>query len=217
MDYDLARLNMVNSQLRPNRVDDPRLLDAMGDVPRERFVPKALRGVAYADEDLPLPGGRHLIEPLVLARLLQAAQIVPEDVVLVIGCGSGYAAAVVARLAATCIVVEDDPALAREVEARLDDLGVDNVVVAVAEDLAGGHPSQAPYDVIVLAGSVARVPSAILEQIGAGGRLVTVIGEGRVGKATRFTRLHGVVGQRVICDARSPTCRGMESPPEFAF
>ena len=92
MEYARARLNMVNNQLRPSRVDDPRVLDAMAHVPRERFLPKALRGVAYADEDLPLPGGAWLIEPLVLARLVQAAEVSPADVVLVVGCTTGYAA-----------------------------------------------------------------------------------------------------------------------------
>ena len=99
---------MVESQLRPNRIDDPRLLEAMREVPRERFLPKILRGVAYADEDLRLPGGGHLIEPLVLARLIQAARIRPQDVVLVVGCTTGYAAVVLARMAATLILLQLD-------------------------------------------------------------------------------------------------------------
>ena len=138
MDYALARSNMVSNQLRPNRVDDPAVLDAMADVPRERFLPKALRGVAYADEDLPLPNGHWLIEPLVLARLIQAAEIQPSDVVLVIGCATGYAGAVLARLAATVIVLAP-AATAATVEALLDDLGVDNVVVTASDDPASGH------------------------------------------------------------------------------
>ena len=165
MEYARARLNMVNNQLRPSRVDDPRVLDAMAHVPRERFLPKALRGVAYADEDLPLPGGAWLIEPLVLARLVQAAEVSPADVVLVVGCTTGYAGAVLARLAGTVILVEP-PAAAAPVEALLDHLGVDNIVVVVSDDPAGGHPDQAPFDVILLVGSVPGVPPALLEQIG---------------------------------------------------
>lgn len=217
MEYDRARLNMVNGQLRPNRVDDPRVLDAMSQVPRHRFVPKALQGVAYSDEDLLLPGGQYLIEPLVLARLIQAAEVKAEDVVLVVGSATGYAAAVLARLAATAIVLEEEQALAEQVEARLDDLGVDNVVVVVSDDPAEGHPSQAPFDVILVVGSVRAVPPALLEQIGEGGRLVAVVDDGRGGKATRFTKLHGVVGQRVICDAQAPPCAGMVSNPGFDF
>ena len=216
MDYARARLNMVHNQLRPNRVDDPDVLHAMAEVPRERFLPKILRGVAYADEDLPLPDGSWLIEPLVLARLIQAAEVRPTDVVLVIGCSTGYAGVVLARLAATVILVEPQSA-AQRVEALLDDLGVDNVVVVASDDPASGHPSQAPFDVIVLVGSVASVPPALLEQVGESGRIVAVIDDGRIGKATLFTKLHGVVGQREVCDAQIPPCPGLVSSPGFAF
>jgi protein-L-isoaspartate(D-aspartate) O-methyltransferase len=216
MEYARARSNMVTNQLRPSRVDDPQVLDAMAQVPRERFLPKALRGVAYADEDLPLPGGAWLIEPLVLARLIQAAEARPTDVVLVVGCTTGYAGAVLARLAGTVILVEP-PALAGPVEALLDQLGVDNVVVVVSDDPAGGHPSQAPYDVILLVGSVPGVPPALLEQIGESGRIVAVIDDGRIGNATVFTKLHGVVGQREVCDAQTPPWPGVDPRPRFAF
>lgn len=216
MDYARARLNMVNNQLRPNRVDDPNVLDAMAEVPRERFLPKALRGVAYADEDLPLPDGSWLIEPVVLARLIQAAEVRPTDVVLVVGCSTGYAGVVLSRLAATVILVEPETA-AQTVEGRLDDLGVDNVAVVVTDNPADGHPSQAPFDVIFLVGSVASVPPALFEQIGESGRIVAVIADGRIGKATLFTKLHGVVGQREVCDAQIPPCPGLVSSPGFAF
>jgi protein-L-isoaspartate(D-aspartate) O-methyltransferase len=216
MEYARARLNMINNQLRPNRVDDARVLDAMAHVPRERFLPKALRGVAYADEDLPLPGGAWLIEPLVLARLIQATEVRPTDVVLVVGCMTGYAGAVLARLAGTVILVEP-PAAAAPVEALLDHLGVDNIVVVVSDDPAGGHPDQAPFDVILLVGSVPGVPPALLEQIGESGRIAAVIDNGRIGKATLFTKLHGVVGQREVCDAQTPPCPGLEFRPRFAF
>jgi protein-L-isoaspartate(D-aspartate) O-methyltransferase len=216
MDYARARLNMVNNQLRPNRVDDPNVLDAMAEVPRERFLPKALRGVAYADEDLPLPDGGWLIEPLALGRLSQAAWVRPTDVVLVIGCSTGYAGVVLSRLAATVILVEPQ-ARAPALEGLLDELGVDNVAVVVSDNPADGHPSQAPFDVIFLVGSVASVPPALFEQIGEGGRIVAVIDDGRIGKATLFTKLHGVVGQREMFDAQIPPCPGLVSSPGFAF
>ncbi len=216
MDYRRARLNMVNNQLRPNGVDDPKVLDAMANVPREQFVPKALRGVAYADEDLPLPGGNWLIEPLVLARLVQAAEVRRSDVALVVGCTTGYAGAVLARLAGTVILVEPRGA-ATAVEALLDHLGVDNVVVVESDDPAGGHPGQAPFDLILLVGSVPAVPPALLEQIGESGRIVAVIDDGRIGKATVFTKLHGVLGQREIGDAQTPPCPGLQPRPQFAF
>ena len=216
MDYARARSNMVQNQLRPNRVEDPKLLTAMAEVPRERFLPKALRGVAYADEDLPLPDGSWLIEPRVLARLIQAAEVRPNDVVLVIGCTTGYAGAVLSRLAGTVILVEP-PSAAERVEALLDDLGVDNVVVVQSDDPASGHPSQAPFEVVLLVGSVPGVPPALREQIAESGRIAAVIDDGRVGKATLFTKLHGVVGRREICDAQTPPCPGLQPRPGFAF
>jgi protein-L-isoaspartate(D-aspartate) O-methyltransferase len=216
MDYARARANMVTNQLRPNRVEAPDVLDAMAAVPRERFLPKALRGVAYTDEDLPLPDGHWLIEPLVLARLIQAAEVQKSDVVLVVGCATGYAAAVLARLAATVILLAPSAAAAT-VEALLDDLGVDNVVVAANDDPAAGHLSQAPFDVIVVVGSVPEVPPALLEQIGEGGRIVVVVDQGRIGKVMVLTRLHGVVGRREVFDAQTPPCPGLDSSPGFTF
>lgn len=216
MDYARARLNMVNNQLRPNRVDDPRVLAAMAEIPRERFLPKSLRGVAYADEDLPLPDGSWLIEPLVLARLIQAARIQPTEVVLVIGCSTGYAGVVISRLAATVILAVPEAA-AQRVETLLDELGVDNVAVVVSNDPAEGHPSQAPFDVIFLVGSMPEVPPALFEQIGEGGRIVAVLDDGRIGKATVFTRLHGVIGQREVFDAQIPPCPGLIPSPSFVF
>jgi protein-L-isoaspartate(D-aspartate) O-methyltransferase len=217
MDYTRARLTMVENQLRPHRIDDPGLIAAMREVPRERFVPKALRGVAYADEDLPLPDGRYLIEPLALARLIQAARIRPSDVVLVLGCSTGYVGAVVARLAGTVILVAPDEASGKQLESLLEELGADNMVVVINPSPATGHPDQAPFDVILLAGSVEQVPPALLEQIGEGGRLVAVIDDGRIGKGMVFTRLHGVVGRRVLFDAQIPGLPGFEKAVRFAL
>jgi protein-L-isoaspartate(D-aspartate) O-methyltransferase len=217
MDYARARLNMVENQLRPNRIDDPRLVSAMLEVPRERFVPKALAGVAHTDEDLRLPNGQYLIEPLALARLIQGAQVAPQEVVLVLGCATGYASAVLARLAATVILMVPDATAAARLEPLLDELGADNVVVTVGDDPSAGHPSQAPFDVILLTGSVDTVPPALLEQIGEGGRLVAVVAGERVGRGVVFTRLHGIIGRRTLFDARIPRLPGVPAPQTFAF
>lgn len=217
MDYARARSNMVENQLRPNRIEDRRLLDAMLAVPRERFVPKALAGVAYSDEDLRLPDGQSLIEPLVMARLIQSVAVGHQDVVLVVGCATGYAAAVLARLAATVILLVPDDAAAAKVEPLLDELGADNVVVISSDDPSAGHPSQAPFDVILLTGSVETVPAALLEQIGEGGRLVAVVEGERVGRVVLFTRLHGAVGQRTLFDAQIPRLAGAKRVSAFAF
>jgi protein-L-isoaspartate(D-aspartate) O-methyltransferase len=217
MDYARARSNMVENQLRPNRIDDRPLIEAMSDVPRERFVPRALAGVAYADEDLRLPDGQHLIEPLALARLIQSARVGKQEVVLVLGCATGYAAAVLARLAATAILLVPDEASATRVEPLLDELGADNVVVVAGGDPTAGHPDQAPFDVILLTGSLDAVPAALLEQVGEGGRLVAVVANERVGRGVLFTRLHGVIGQRTLFDAQIPRLAGVTKEAEFAF
>jgi protein-L-isoaspartate(D-aspartate) O-methyltransferase len=216
-DYARARINMVESQLRPNRIEDRALIQAMLNVPRERFVPKSLAGVAYADEDLRLPDGTYLIEPLVLARLIQSARVGPEDVVLVLGCATGYAAAVLARLAGTVILLVPDEASAAKVEPLLDELGADNVVVITGSDPSAGHPSQAPFDVILLTGSVEVVPPALLEQLGEGGRLVAVVANERVGRGVLVSRLRGVIGQRTLFDAQIPRLAGVARAAEFAF
>lgn len=217
MDYSSARRNMVENQLRTNRIEDPHLLAAMLEVPRERFVPKTLRGVAYLDEDLLLSDGQHLIEPLALARLIQVANVTREDVALVLGCGTGYTAAVVGRLSATTMTIIKDEVSARQVESLLDDLGVDNVVVRVGADPLAGAPDQAPFDVIILAGSVESVPDALLDQLGEGGRLSAVIDNGRVGKGTHYTRIRGAIGSRIMFDARIPPLPGVRPEPAFVF
>jgi protein-L-isoaspartate(D-aspartate) O-methyltransferase len=217
MDYSSARRNMVDNQLRTNRIEDPNLLAAMLEVPRERFVPKTLRGVAYLDEDLLLSGGLHLIEPLALARLIQMAEVTRDDVALVLGCGTGYTAAVVGRLSATTMTIIRDEVGARQVESLLDDLKVDNVVVRVGEDSLAGAPDQAPFDVIILAGSVEVVPDALLAQLGDHGRLAAVVDGGRIGKGTLCTRVGGTTGSRVMFDARIPPLPGVRHEPAFVF
>ncbi|MEM7022756.1 MAG: protein-L-isoaspartate O-methyltransferase [Pseudomonadota bacterium] len=216
-EYARARLNMIENQLRPNRIDDRALLEAMQAVPRERFVPKTLAGVAYTDEDLRLPDGQYLIEPLAIARLIQNAEVGREDVALVIGCATGYTAAVTARLAATVILLMPDETAAGKVEPLLDELGADNVVVVSGGDPAAGHPSQAPFDVILLTGSVPTVPTALVDQIGEGGRLVAVVDSERVGRGVLFTRVHGVVGHRTLFDAQIPRLAGFTEEAAFAF
>lgn len=217
MDYASARRNMVENQLRTNRIEDPQLIQAMLEVPRERFVPKALRGVAYLDEDIVFPSGQHLIEPLVLARLIQTAEVGPNDVVLAIGCSTGYSAAVLGRLSATTITLVADDAAARQLESVLDGLGADNVVVRVSDQPLDGAPDQAPFDVIILTGAVDRVPENLLEQLGEGGRLVAVLDDGRIGKGTKFSRINGTIGRRIVFDARIPPLTGARRSADFHF
>jgi protein-L-isoaspartate(D-aspartate) O-methyltransferase len=217
MDYTAARQNMVESQVRPNRVTDTRIVMAMLDLPRENFVPKPLRGVAYVDEDIHIGDGRYLMEPMVLARLVQAAAIGPEDVVLEIGTATGYGAAVMARLAGTVVALESDEALAKRAAKTLADLGADNVAV-VDGPLTLGYSRQAPYDVIVLGGGVEQIPRELADQLAEGGRLVAVVvPRGEAGRAVLATRIAGTVSMRTIFDASSPILPGFTDEPGFVF
>ncbi|MGQ0662076.1 MAG: protein-L-isoaspartate O-methyltransferase family protein [Pseudomonadota bacterium] len=216
-DCTATRLNMVESQIRPNKVTDPRIVAAMSELPREKFLPKAQRGVAYVDEDIPLGDGRYLMEPMVLARLLQAAEVKPSDVALEIGTGAGYGAAVLARLASTVLALESDAARAAQATRVLAEIGVDNAVV-VEGPLAEGYPGQAPYDVIVLGGGAERVPSRIIGQLAEGGRLVgVVVAPGDQGRAVLMTRVRGTVTSRVVFDASTPVLPGFALEPGFVF
>ncbi|MEE9210577.1 MAG: protein-L-isoaspartate O-methyltransferase [Kiloniellales bacterium] len=217
VDFAAARLNMVESQLRTNKVTNLRLLGAFESVPRELFVPEPLRGIAYIDEDVALGGGRYVMEPRVLARLIQAAQPGPEDVALDLGCGSGYATAILSRLVATVVALEDDATLAAAANRTLGKLEIDNAVV-VKGRLTEGYPKQAPYNVILLGGAVAEVPAAIADQLAEGGRLVTVVSAGPgLGRATLMRRDGGVISSRVLYDAALPVLPGFEAEPGFVF
>lgn len=217
-DFHSARLAMVDGQLRTNAVTDSRVLDAFSEVPRERFVPETLRGVACIDEDLPLGGGRWLIEPMVLARLLQFAQIASTDRVLVIGDPSGYAAAIVARLAGQVIMLESDSAAATAARQQLAALGCANVQV-VQGVLERGHGPGAPYGAIVLAGAAVAVPEALRAQLVEDGRLVGVIRKPgtQMGEAEVMTSIDGVLSRRAVFDAGTPYIPGYQPTPNFAF
>ena len=223
--YDAARANMVENQVRPNKVTDDRVLNAMAAVPRERFVPEKFTGVAYVDEDIAVSQGRYLMEPMVLARLLQAAAIEPGDVVLDIGCATGYSTAVIARLADTVVAVESETELAETAIALMTELDADNTAVVTGE-LAEGYAKQAPYDVIVLEGAVDEVPETLSDQLIEGGRLVAVVtggkaadhrGGNRVGRATLMRRLHGALSNSILFDGSVPPLPGFDIERGFVF
>ncbi len=217
MDYAAARTNMVENQIRTNRVLDPHVTRALADVPRELFVPKPMRGFAYVDDDLDVGGGRFIIEPLVLARLLVEARITPDDVVLNIGDATGYATAIIAKLAQTVVALECDAEWATRATQALNDLGIDNAAV-VQGKLDQGYPAQAPYDVIVVAGAVAELPVDLCRQLTDGGRLVAVVNAvPGLGKGTLVVRVGDTWGRRVLFDAATPVLPGFQPKPKFVF
>ena len=162
--FETARAHMIDSQLRPNKVADARVLGAFAAIRRELFVPEHLQAVAYVDEDLPLGAGRYLMEPMVAARLLQAAAVERGDAVLIVGAGTGYEAALAARLARSVIALEEDPDFARGARAALVEHSIASVNVVEGPLLRGYRP-RAPYEVIFFSGAVAEVPSEVAAQL----------------------------------------------------
>lgn len=216
-EFGAARAHMIESQLRPNKVVDARVLGAFARIRRELFVPEHLRMVAYIDEDLPLGGGRYLMEPMVVARLLQAAAIAPTDAVLIIGAGIGCEAALAAALARSVVALEEDPELARRARAALVEHSIASVSV-VEGPLPLGHRPRAPYDVMLFCGAVAEIPSEIDSQLAEGGRLMAVVKSADgIGRATLRTRMGGVMAQRVLFDAATPPLAGFSPKPAFVF
>ncbi len=216
--YEAARANMIDCQLQPNKVTDERVMGAFAGIRRELFVPEALRGVAYVDEDLPLGGGRYLMEPMVAARLLQAAMVArPRDTALVVGAGVGYEAALAALLARSVIALEDNPELARIGRSALVDHRIASVSYAEAP-LRSGHRQRSPYDLILFGGAVTAIPAEISGQLGEGGRIAVVLRPHEcVGRATLITRTGGMLAQRVMFDAAMPLLPGFVAKPAFVF
>ncbi|MCW5771933.1 MAG: protein-L-isoaspartate O-methyltransferase [Rhodospirillaceae bacterium] len=212
-----ARHNMIESQIRTNKVTDPALLDALAALPREQFVPVERRSVAYVDEDLRLTGERYMMEPMVLARLLQAAEPSKTDVALDVGCATGYATAVLARVTATAIGLECDANLARQAGETLVRLAIDNAIV-VEGPLGDGYAKHGPYDVILVDGAVAAFPAALLDQLAEGGRLVGILKPDKgPGAATLMLKRNGVVAGRTLFEAAVPYLPGFAPKPRFVF
>jgi len=215
MDFALARRMMVDGQVRTSDVTNLDLIAAMLEVPRERFVPSRNADIAYLDRDVPLDNGsRQLLKPMVLAKLIQAADVRTGDRVLDLACATGYSTAILSRLAASVVALEEDVDLAQKATQNLKHVA--NVTV-VQGPLAGGWPERAPYDVILLNGKSEVVPQDICRQLSDGGRLVGVVGEGVVGKAMIYLSEGGDVSGRPIFDAAAALLPGFAKPPAFVF
>ena len=221
MDFGAARRAMVDGQVRTSDVTNLDLIAAMLDIPREAFVPAARAPLAYLDRDVQISGAaagpaRYLMKPMVLARLIQAANPAPQDRVLVIGAGTGYAAAVIARLAAEVVALEEDEALCQQARAALASVGSHNVNV-IHGHLADGAPGLGPYDVILIDGGVETVPDRLGSQLSARGRLVAVEVSGPAGRAKLFQTVNGKLSGRELFDALAPVLPGFAVAPDFVF
>lgn len=221
-DYVVARRNMVDSQIRPNQVTDARLLRAMMDIPRENFVPASMRPLAYMEQEIVVAPPRHgmpercLVSPMPLARMIQLAEIEPDNLVLDVGCATGYSTAILARLAESVVGLECDEGLAEQASQTLMELEVDNAAV-VSGSLPDGYASEGPFDAILLNGSVPGVPDGLMDQLKDGGRLVAIIGAQDFGRATLFRNGAGHVNHRPAFDAGGPALPGFELEKEFVF
>jgi protein-L-isoaspartate(D-aspartate) O-methyltransferase len=216
-DFAAARRNMVDGQVRTADVTDLRVIAAMLQVPREAFVSPAKAAIAYLDLDVPVgegAGARRLLKPMVLAKLLQAADLSGTDRVLDVGCATGYAAALLARIAGQVVALEQDPALAQAAGAALGALP--NVGVQ-SGPLTEGWPQGGPYDAILLEGATEFAPEGLFRQLKDGGRLVCVLGSSPGAKATVYRRSGDDTGGRSVFDAAAPLLPGFVKPPEFAF
>jgi protein-L-isoaspartate(D-aspartate) O-methyltransferase len=222
IDFTRLRQSMVDSQIRPNDVTDPRIIAAMLELPRERFVPAERANLAYLDDDLPVREARgdrqarYLMEPRVLARLIQALELSEEDRVLDVGSGTGYSAALLARLVSHVVALEEDAELLSVVRRNLSELGVSNVEV-VAGPLKAGAPGKGSYDGILLNGSVESVPDDLLAQLNGGGRLAAVVRDNPPGRAILHIRAGGVVSRRPLFDTGTPPLPGFAAPRSFVF
>ena len=217
MNLEQARFNMIEQQIRPWEVLDAHVLHLLSVVKRESFVPLAQRALAFVDTEIALPGGQYMLAPRVEARMLQDLGVQKHEKVLEIGAGSGYMAALLAHRAQKVITLEIDGPLAQRARANLQAAGVYNADVRQA-DGSQGAPSEAPFDVIVLSGSVAEVPQALLQQLKLGGRLGAIVGEEPMMRATFVTR-HTETEYRTTqpWDTVAPRLRNFPQPSRFHF
>jgi protein-L-isoaspartate(D-aspartate) O-methyltransferase len=220
-DSKLQRLNMVESQVRTSDVTDRRIIKAMLEVPREKFVPAQYASMAYMDDPVPVgavngANARALLAPRTFAKLVQLAEIGPDEVVLDVGCATGYSTAVLAQIAKRVVAVEAVPGLAQTARRLLAELGVGNVTV-IDGPLTAGVPAQAPFGVIFVNGAVEVVPPALSEQLANGGRLVAVVVEGSVSRAQLWRRVGKSFDSRPAFEAGTALLPGFERPAGFVF
>lgn len=216
IDYTQNRTMMVDTQVRPSDVTKFPIIDALLAIRREAFVPEDKRRVAYVGENLDLGGGRVVLEPRTFAKLLDALDIQRTDVVLDIGCGLGYSAAVLAHMTDAVVALEEDESMARDAEEALAQEGIDNAVV-ITGPMAEGAAKHGPYDVICIEGAVAQVPQTLLDQLREGGRIGAIFAGGLLSEARIGYKIDGRVSWKLAFNAGAPVLPGFETEPSFAL
>lgn len=213
-DYAARRTVMVDTQVRPSDVTKFPIIDAMLDVPREAFVPRALREAAYMGENIDLGGGRVILEPRTLAKVLDSLDIQSNELVLDVGSALGYSAAVIARMAEAVVAVEEDADIAEEAQGLLSENGADNVIMHHGP-LAQGAPEHGPYDVVVVQGAVEKLPQSLIDQIKEGGRIACLFMEGALGAVRIGYEIDGAMSWRYAFNAGAPVLPGFERDAAF--
>jgi len=215
-DYATRRTVMVDTQVRPSDVTKFPIIEAMLTVPRAAFLPDDKRDAAYVSENIDLGGGRVVLEPRTLAKLLDSLDIQPDEMVLDLGCGLGYSTAVIASLAEAVVAVEEIENMANEAQALLSANEVDNAAV-IAGPLAAGDPRHGPYDVIVIEGAIEVLPQAISDQLKEGGRIGALFMDGHLGVAKIGLKLEGRIVWRFAFNAAAPILNGFRKTQEFVL
>lgn len=215
-DFAALRTMMVDTQVRPQDVTKFNIIEAMLNIAREAYLPDALRDVAYVGENVTLDGGRVVLEPRTMGKMLDALDIQPGDMVLDLGCGLGYSSALLAHLAEAVIAVEDVPDLASEAQDILGAQGIDNVAV-IEGPLNEGSVKHGPYDAIVIEGGVEEVPQALLDQLKDGGRIAAIFMTGALGECRIGHKLDGRVFWRMAFNAAAPVLPGFRKTREFVL
>lgn len=215
-DFAQRRTMMVDTQVRPNDVTSYPVIEAMLHVPREQFVPDSRRDVAYAGQNMDIAPGRVLLEARTMGKMMEVLDLQTKDLVLNVGCGYGYSAAVMARIAEAVVAVEEDETMAAEAQSRLAALDVFNVVV-IAGKLTEGCASQAPYDAMLIEGSIEVMPAALADQLRDGGRVVALFREGNLGVVRVGRKLDGRINWRFAFNAGAPLLPGFAEPRSFAL
>ncbi|KPQ20710.1 MAG: protein-L-isoaspartate(D-aspartate) O-methyltransferase [Rhodobacteraceae bacterium HLUCCA24] len=216
IDFATRRVTMVDTQIRPADVTKFPVIEAMLDVPRELFVPEEKREAAYVGDNIDIGGGRVILEPRTLAKMLDEIDLQPDDLVLDLGSAYGYSAAVAAYLAEAVVAVEEDAALLHEAQSRLADYGADNVALHHGP-LVEGAPEHGPYDAILVQGAVGRLPEAVAAQLKEGGRIACLFDEGRLGTVRVGYKVDGALSWRFAFNAGAPVLPGFEQLEEFTL